>query len=264
MWNWSVDRGMLAEPEQRLAVDPHLLPDRAGARLELSRRRRRRAPPGTGVWVVNTLWARTWRTASSNGVPGHDQLAQPLDHHERGVAFVGVPDGRVDAQRAQHPHAADAENPLLPQRGARARRRTACSSGRGRPGGWPRGWCRAGRSAPGPPSSARRGRGPGGPEVSTVVRYGSPLRPAHRLERRQRDVELVVAVLLPAVEPEPLVEVALHVDEARRRPAGRRGRSRPCSGRRPARRGRRSRSAPSCAARTRRRSRPPAGRRARG
>ena len=95
-------------------------------------------------------------------------------------------------------------------------------------------------------------------EPRLAVAARSPARAACR-----RDVELLVAVLLPAVEPDPLVEVALHVEEADADQRARRGRTRPCSDRPPGRRGRRSRSAPSCAARTRRRSRRPAGRRAR-
>ena len=60
--------GMRAEREERVAVDPHLLPDRPGARSRAAPRENASWPAGTGVWVVNTLWARTCRTASSNGV----------------------------------------------------------------------------------------------------------------------------------------------------------------------------------------------------
>jgi hypothetical protein len=47
--------------------------------------------------------------------PTRDQLPEPLDHHEGGVAFVGVPHGGVDSHSAEYPHAADAENPFLSQ-----------------------------------------------------------------------------------------------------------------------------------------------------
>ena len=40
-------------------------------------------------------------------------LADALQHDERRVAFVEVPDGRVEPERAQRPHAADAEDDLL-------------------------------------------------------------------------------------------------------------------------------------------------------
>ena len=42
-----------------------------------------------------------------------DELADALQHDERRVPFVEVPDGRLDAHRPQHAHAADAEDDLL-------------------------------------------------------------------------------------------------------------------------------------------------------
>ncbi len=48
------------------------------------------------------------------GAFGH-QLARLLHEHERGVALVEVPDGRVDAQLAQGADAADAQDELLVQ-----------------------------------------------------------------------------------------------------------------------------------------------------
>ena len=169
MWNWPSIDGMLAELEERVPLDAHLLPDRPGARLErfdgegvVPRGHRRvGGEHAVGAHLAHRLVERR---------AGHHQLAQPLDHHERGVALVGVPDGGIDAERAQHPHAADAEDPLLPhpEVGAAGVQlvHQAAVVGVVRA----RGWCRAGRSAPGRPSSARRGRAPAGPRSRTVVR----------------------------------------------------------------------------------------------
>ena len=46
---------------------------------------------------------------------GGDELAGALDEQERGVPLVEVPHRRVDAERPQGPHAADAEDELLAQ-----------------------------------------------------------------------------------------------------------------------------------------------------
>ncbi len=43
-----------------------------------------------------------------------DERAQPLDREERRVALVHVEDARLDTERGQRPHAADAEQELLP------------------------------------------------------------------------------------------------------------------------------------------------------
>ena len=82
---------------------------------------KRSMPAGTGVWVVNTVPARTASRASSKVEPVVlGQLADPLEAEEAGVALVGVEHlGRgcagepaVGAQRAD---AADAEQHLLQQ-----------------------------------------------------------------------------------------------------------------------------------------------------
>ena len=72
-------------------------------------------PAGTGVWVVNTPPPRTASMAASNGRPCGDQLADPLEAEEAGVALVGVEDVGLQAERAQGAHAADAEHDLLAQ-----------------------------------------------------------------------------------------------------------------------------------------------------
>ncbi len=70
-------------------------------------------PAGTGVWVVKTVVRRISSLAASNEAPAGNQLARPLQQHEGRVTFIGVPASRGDAQGAEHPHAADAEDPLL-------------------------------------------------------------------------------------------------------------------------------------------------------
>ena len=71
-------------------------------------------PAGTGVWVVNSALARTAHSAASNGSPSSShQLAHALELEERGMPFVHVPDRRLQTQRPQHPHPADAQHHLL-------------------------------------------------------------------------------------------------------------------------------------------------------
>ena len=114
MWNWPGQVGVRAEPEERLAVDLHLLPDRPRHALELLHgegvvpRRHRRVGGEHAV-----------RADLVHGVvDGHalgDVLPQPLDHHERRVPLVGVPHRRLDAEGAEHANAAHAQDPLLPE-----------------------------------------------------------------------------------------------------------------------------------------------------
>ena len=76
-------------------------------------------PAGTGVWVVNTVPARTACSASSKPSPSCSiEFADPLDAEEAGVALVGVEHlGRGRAGRgavgADGPDAADAEQQFL-------------------------------------------------------------------------------------------------------------------------------------------------------
>ncbi len=42
-----------------------------------------------------------------------EEVADPLEHDERRVAFVQVPRRRLQAERAQREHAAEAEDDLL-------------------------------------------------------------------------------------------------------------------------------------------------------
>ena len=73
-------------------------------------------PAGTGVWVVNTVAARTVSMAVSRVEPLLlDQQADPLDAEEPGVALVGVEHLRVGADGGERLQAADAEQDLLAQ-----------------------------------------------------------------------------------------------------------------------------------------------------
>ena len=78
-------------------------------------------PAGTGVWVVNTVLARTTVSAVSKSRPAADVghvLTDPLDPEEPGVALVHVEDlGRRQpldlGERADRAHTADARQDLL-------------------------------------------------------------------------------------------------------------------------------------------------------
>ena len=88
-------------------------------------------PAGTGVWVVNTVPARTASSAvvEVEALVG-GELADALEAEEAGVALVGVEHlGRRvagdPAVRADRADAADAEQQLLEQPVLGRRRRTA-------------------------------------------------------------------------------------------------------------------------------------------
>jgi len=74
---------------------------------------KRSLPAETGVWIVKTLLARVRSRASSRATPFSTQGAGTLHEQERGVAFVEVPDGRLDAQGLDGAHAAHAQDQLL-------------------------------------------------------------------------------------------------------------------------------------------------------
>ena len=72
-------------------------------------------PAGTGVWVVNTPPPRDRLDGGGERQPGADELADPLEAEEAGVALVGVEHLGLEAEGAQRPHPADAEHDLLAQ-----------------------------------------------------------------------------------------------------------------------------------------------------
>ena len=74
---------------------------------------KRSLPAETGVWMVNTLFARTVAQAVVERPAGGHVLAGALGEQERRVALVEVPDRRREAERPDRAHAADAEHELL-------------------------------------------------------------------------------------------------------------------------------------------------------
>ena len=262
MWNWPGSAGCAPRPKSVSRSTP--ISSQTGP-VQASSCSAAKAswPAGTGVWVVKTLWARTslHRLVVAR-CPGHvSSRTRSIIMNAAWPSLACQTDG-IDAHGPEHPHAADAEDPLLPEpklgaAGVELVHQPAVVG--------------VVRLEVGVEQVDRHPahHDPPGPHVHRPaggLHRGEarlPVGASHRHQRGEADVVLLVAVLLPPVEPEPLVEVALSCRTARRPPSARRDRSRPCSGRRPARRGRRSRSAPSCGARTRRRSRRPAGRSAR-
>ena len=77
---------------------------------------KRSKPASTGVWVVKRLPGSGGgeRLLEVDAVVLH-VAAGPLEDGEGGVALVEMADLGLDAQRAQHPPAADAEDDLLLQ-----------------------------------------------------------------------------------------------------------------------------------------------------
>ena len=88
----------------------------------------------------------------------------------------------------------------------------------------------------------------------TAMTHGRPSAVCAGCDRRLLPVDAAVALFLPAVGRDALMEIALRIHEARPPRTAARDRTSPCSDRPRARRGRRRRSAATGAARTRRRS----------
>ena len=129
------------------------------------------------------------------------------------MALVGVPDRGLDSHRAEDSDAAHAEDPLLAQAqvgaaGVELVHETAVVGmidldvGVEEIDRHP-----SDHHLPGP-DVHRPARGLHRGEIAFL------LAPGHRHERGEAGIELLVAVLLPSVEPKPLIEVALHVEEA--------------------------------------------------
>ncbi len=70
-------------------------------------------PAGTGVCVVNTVFAATASIADGIVEPLLHQRARAFEHQERGMTFVDVPDGGLELERLERAHAAHAEHDLL-------------------------------------------------------------------------------------------------------------------------------------------------------
>ena len=82
---------VVAERQEALADGAERAP-RAGEVLLDELNGNASCPAGTGVCVVKMVVRRTSSSAASNDQPVLDQIADPLQHDERGVAFVQVPD----------------------------------------------------------------------------------------------------------------------------------------------------------------------------
>ena len=63
--------------------------------------------------MVKTVVCRISSSASSKLDAALDEIANALQHDERGVPFVEVEDAGLDAERPQRAHAADAEDDFL-------------------------------------------------------------------------------------------------------------------------------------------------------
>src|SRR5687768_11017187 len=142
-----------------------------------------------------------------------DELANALDEHECRMPLVRVPGGRLDANSAQHPHPADAEDPFLTQSEIRPARvqlaRELAILGI---------ILREVRVEEVDRDASDHH--PPRPDVNVpAVRLhdGEPrllTGPENLLERRTRRIELLVRRLLPPIEAEVLVEVSFRVEQA--------------------------------------------------
>ncbi len=141
------------------------------------------------------------------------EIPDPLEDDEGGVAFVQVVDGRVRAERAQRAHAADAEHDLLLDAGlavaaVEARRQLAVPR---------RVLLEVGVEQV--QLHAAHAHAPDRHEHRAIAeRDGRHARPAvrrhRRLDRGVGPVQPLVALLLPALRRHALVEVALGIHEA--------------------------------------------------
>ena len=170
-------------------------------------------PAGTGVWVVNTLVARTWRSASANDAPPATNSRSRSTIMNAACPSLACQTAGRDAHGAEHPHAADAEDPLLPQAelgaaGVELVHEPAVLGVVGLEVGIEQ----IDRHPADPDPPGAHVHRPAGGVHHGHERLAVPS--LHRLQRGPRDLVLLVAVLLPAVEPEALVEVPLHVEQA--------------------------------------------------
>ena len=201
-----------AEREEALERQPEVLDEIAEVREQQ-------------VVVERVVARRHWRVGRERALrrdrlerdlglePAAHLLAQPLEHQERGMALVHVPDGRRLADRAQRAHAADAEHHLL----ADAHRVVAAveavrdvAIGRGILGTVGVEQDHADASDLGAPQSrddlAARDR--------HADRYPAAARIAHRLDRQVARVVVLVLRVLHAVAVDDLGEIALPVQQA--------------------------------------------------
>ena len=136
---------VVAERQERVAVLAERAP--APARCVSTRLNGNASwPAGTGVCVVKTVVRRTSSSAVVERVAALEQIADALQHDERRVAFVEVPDRRRRA-RARAARARRRGRGRSPAAGAcRGRRRRAAPTARDPTARSLRGRCRAGSS----------------------------------------------------------------------------------------------------------------------
>ena len=202
---------MVAEARERVGVQTELLPDRSqhgfnGGALEhiVSGRHRRMG----GEHRRATNLCDSVRHAHSRVA----EFTQALDEHEAGVTFVGVPHIRLDVERAQNAHTADAEQPFLAQpqvhaAGVESAEKFAIL------------WAvfrqvrieqqqrhAANHQSPGPHQHFMPRHFNRDSEVGAVG-------VENRRDRRGCQIERVVHVLLPAIDIDALVEVAVAIEQ---------------------------------------------------
>ena len=206
-----VHHRVMAEAKEGFAGDTHLLPHRTDALLHLLEREG--VVPG-GYRRVGREHARGAHPADrvrERRAPRH-QLAYPLDQHERGVPFVGVPGRGVVPKSAKYSDAAHAQHPFLPQPQVRPA------------GVEPMGQPAVGRIVLLEVRVQEQNRHPPHHHAPGAHAHGAPgqphgreagiaLRPAHPLERCRGHVETLLGVLLPAVQSQPLVGVSSGIEQ---------------------------------------------------
>ena len=191
-------------------------------------------PAGTGrVGGEHAAGAHRLDGLGERRGPCDDQLADPFERQEPGVALVGVEHLGFETERAQHPDATDAEHDLLaqPVLGVAAVQAVGDVGALGA--------VAVDRGV----EQVQRARGP---TCTCQARTATVLAGhvdgdlhAGVGERQTAGVEAGEALLLVAVGVQPLAEVALGVQQPDRDQRHARGRWWPSGGRRPARRGRR-------------------------
>jgi hypothetical protein len=204
--------GMVAEAQEHVARDAELLPH--GARALFDQLVREDVVAGGHRGMRSEERGRAYlsdRLLERRSL-GHE-LAEPLDQHERRVPLVGVPRAGIHAHGAQHPDAGDSERPFLLEPLFRT---TGVQAARERAIGGvvllEVGVEQVHRDPANPhaprPDMDRPPEGPDDREPRLAV--GA----RQRLQRPHQGIEPLVRVFLPAVEPDPLVEVALRVEQS--------------------------------------------------
>ena len=174
---------------------------------------KRSCPASTGVWVVKTRRHRHLAHGVGRLEPlALDDLPRPLEQGERRVPLVQVEHRRLDADHAERPVAADAEQDLLLDArllvaAVEARREPLVGLGVGVVARVEQQQVAAAhRHPPDPQPDLALG------ELDAEAHL-PPLGVEHRRRRQVLVVDRLVAVLLPAVLVDELVDVALVIEQ---------------------------------------------------